>query len=201
MDKTGRVSTATRPRHAAHRASPREAWWWLPFLALLGVATLVAGSLAALGLEHHHGVTTVGDEVHYLIGAIALGRFGTLQVSSATHWAVAHQLFPHMTSNELLRHVLPTGYQVHAPGIPLLLALPVLGGVTVARVSWIVVLAIGIVVVSIIAARSLGRRTAWPMALVALIATQTCLLARSSPRCGWSSGDSRRAGSHRVGRW
>ena len=177
MDKTGRVSTATRPRHAAHRASPREAWWWLPFLALLGVATLVAGSLAALGLEHHHGVTTVGDEVHYLIGAIALGRFGTLQVSSATHWAVAHQLFPHMTSNELLRHVLPTGYQVHAPGIPLLLALPVLGGVTVARVSWIVVLAIGIVVVSIIAARSLGRRTAWPMALVALIATPATFLA------------------------
>lgn len=138
---------------------------------------LVLGGLGALGLEHHHGISTVGDEVHYLIGAVALGRFGTFQVAGATHWVVVHHWFPGTTATGLLSHVLPTGYQVHGPGIPLLLSLPALGGVTVARVTWIILLSADIVAVSIVAFRSSQGRRSWPMALVVLVATPATFLA------------------------
>jgi hypothetical protein len=118
----------------------------------------------------------VGDEVHYLIGAIALVRFGTLRVTGATHWAVAHGMFPGMTARELLGHVLPTGYQVHGPGLPILLSIPILAGVEIARVSWLVLGALGLVIVSILASHVHPSRR-WPMAAVALVATPATFLA------------------------
>ncbi|MEI8051217.1 MAG: hypothetical protein WCI12_07250 [Actinomycetes bacterium] len=104
----------------------------------------------------HLGLTIAGDEPSYLVSGLAIGKFHTLDVTSAYAFAVHHHLFTTWTTPPI-EPLWPSHGQkfpIHNLGLPLLLTVPArfanftvaelgLSVIVGALTTWIVVLATG----------------------------------------------------------
>ncbi len=118
---------------------------------LAAIAALVTASIAMLNLIRHQGVGIGGDEPSYLVEAVAIGRFHTLNLNPGFNFAlIHHSIFPwhahpgpHLAA--VIGHASKTRHGLylpgHAIGLSALLAIPMLAGTGVAVVTLIVVLA------------------------------------------------------------
>jgi hypothetical protein len=125
-------------------------------------------------------VRLTGDEPHYLVAALALGRFHTVQVAAAYRDAFAHGTFGPWGPHPLEQAVVRSGgtYPAHALGLPLLLALPVaLAGVGGAEVA--LALLVGALAAWLLAwvAELAPGGPAWRLAPVVLFLSPAFLLA------------------------
>jgi hypothetical protein len=119
-------------------------------LAFLLFATLSSAWLATLHLIRSQGLILIGDEPHYLIEALSISRFHTLNMNPAYNFAVLHHIVypwvahpgPHLAAaigQSIHRHGLYLPF--HGIGLSVLLALPMLAGTSTASVTLILVLA------------------------------------------------------------
>jgi hypothetical protein len=115
------------------------------------LAVLSAAWIAMLFLLRAQGVIIIGDEPHYLVEAISIGRFHTLNMNPDYVFAVEHHSVypwtakpgPHLAATigqAIYRHNLYLPF--HAIGLSVLLAVPMFFGATVAVVTLIIMLAL-----------------------------------------------------------
>jgi len=124
-------------------------------IAITFLVVTVLSSIFSMQLRHL-GLTIAGDEPSYLVYALAIGRFHTLDVTGAYSFAVHHHLFTTWTTPPIEPWWPSHGqkFPIHNLGLPLILAAPAsFGSLTVAELglsatvgaltTWIVVLATG----------------------------------------------------------
>jgi hypothetical protein len=155
---------------------------------LVAFFVLFFASLGTLALVRHQGVGLGGDEPYYLSAALAIGRFHTLNMDPAFHYAVAHHSI-------FAWHVPPGGnvdavasqrppvfrhgilFPDHAIGLSAILAIPMLIGTRVT----VVVLVAALCALAIGAVRlALGLaevRSPWGYAIALLFLAPVYLLA------------------------
>ena len=176
-------STRTGSLHRRRMAHRRELPW-----AFGAIAVLTAASAATLALVRHQGVGIGGDEPYYLVAAVAIGRFHTLNMNAGFDYAVAHHAIfpwhakpgPHLAAAIGQREVLVdrTIYlPTHAIGLSVLLALPMLAGTSVAVGALMLVLALLAVALTHLVGEVAGLRSPWRYALAALFLAPSYLLA------------------------
>ena len=175
-----------RPSPAHRRAArDRRGDWLAPTVTFF---VLFVASLATLALVRHQGVGIGGDEPFYLSAALAMGRFHTLNMDPAFHYAVAHHIiFPwHVPpggsvdavasqSPPVVRHGIL--FPNHAMGLSVLLALPMVLGTRAALVVLIAALCALAVVAVRLALVVAGVRSPWGYAIGLLFLAPVYLLA------------------------
>jgi hypothetical protein len=122
------------------------------FSTLTGILVILSAAwIAMLFLLRAQGVTISGDEPHYLVEAISIGRFHTLNMNPGYVFAVEHHWVypwtakpsPHLAAiigQAIFRHNLYLPF--HAIGLSVLLAVPMFLGTTAAVVTLITLLAL-----------------------------------------------------------
>jgi hypothetical protein len=155
---------------------------------VVAFAVLFVASLGTLALVRHQGVGLGGDEPYYLAAALAIGRFHSLNMVPAVQYAMAHHMiFPwHLPPGghiDALASQRPTVvrhgiiFPNHALGLPVLLAVPMLAGTSVALVvlvALVCALAVGAVRLALGVA---GVRSPWGYATALLFLAPVYLLA------------------------
>ena len=142
----------------------------------------------ALAHVHHDGAVLTGDETHYMVAALAIGRFHTLHVAEAYRYAIAHNLFMHwgvtfgqqaIDAGRIQVVVSHNGYfPFHELGVPFLLALPVaIGGAAGAEVAFAAVVAVLTATVAFLVGRVSRVRTPWRSAVVGVFLSPAFILA------------------------
>ncbi len=141
---------------------------------------------AMLKLIRHHGAIISGDESHYLVGAVSIGRFFTLDMNPGYNFAVVHHSIyawtappgPHLAAVigqvHLSHHLY---FLTHAIGLSVLLALPMLAGTGAAQLTLIAVLAalaVGLVHLTGVVS---GSRSPWRAAVAGLFLAPAVALA------------------------
>jgi hypothetical protein len=138
--------------------------------ALVAIAALAGASCAALALVRHHGVKINGDEPHYLVESESVGRYFTLNMSPGYSYIIKHHIvYPFLAKpgpnvagalgNAHLSHGL--WFPIRSVGVSVLLAVPVLGGLKVAEVAFVVMLAALAVGVIHLVGLVAGARSPW----------------------------------------
>jgi hypothetical protein len=141
---------------------------------------------AMLKLIRHHGAIISGDESHYLVGAVSIGRFFTLNMNPGYNFAVLHHIIyawtappgPHLASMIGQVHLSHGIYFLtHAIGLSVLLALPMLAGTGAAQLTLIAVLAaLAVGLVHLTGVLS-GNRSPWRVAIAGLFLAPAVALA------------------------
>lgn len=147
-----------------------------------------AGVGLCVVLIRHDGVMLSGDEPHYLVASLAIGKFHTLQVGEAYRYAMAHNLFIHWGTQfgpqavasghaqAVLSH--HSYFAFHELGIPFLLALPVaVAGVHGAEVAFVGLIGLLTAAVAYLVGRVVGTASPWRMAVIGLFLSPAYLLA------------------------
>lgn len=146
--------------------------------AACAISILTAASAATLALIRHQGIGIGGDEPFYLVEAVAIGRYHTLNMNPGFNFAVIHHAIrpwkahpgPHLATTIGQWHQASHGLYLSAHGIGLsaLLAIPMLVGTRFAEVtlaSLLAVLAVGLVY---LIGEVGGMRSPWRFVLVGL---------------------------------
>ena len=131
---------------------------------------LTGASYLALILIRHQGVEINGDEPHYLVVAESISRFFTVNMSPGYSYIINHHLIypfvakpgPNVAAalgNAHLSHGLY--FPIRSIGVSVLLALPVLGGLRMAEVVWVLMLAALAVGVIHLVSLVVGARSPW----------------------------------------
>jgi hypothetical protein len=181
--RPGRHAHSRSPSDGAH---PRSS---AGYLALVGSAFVLLSAvwLATLHLIRSQGLVLNGDEPHYLVEAVSLGRFHTVNLNPGYNYALIHHFFdnwhgkpgPHLAASlgqvTLLRHNLY--WPFHAIGLSALLALPILAGTVPAEVALILVLALLTVYLAHLTAQISGARSPWRIAIAGLFLAPAVSLA------------------------
>jgi hypothetical protein len=174
-----------RPHHAHTGPSTRPqlpAWpSYRPVLVgALAALSLTAASVGILKVIRDQGVRLTGDEPHYLVDAEAIGRFHSIDVSSAYLYAVGTHNFvqwPYPTPEQIWWSHGST-FAFHNLGLPFLLALPVnYGGRRGAELALLVLIALLTTVLSYLVGKVSGVRSPWSMAIAGLFLSPAYLLA------------------------
>jgi len=141
---------------------------------------------AMLKLIRHHGAIISGDESHYLVGAVSLGRFFTLNMNPGYNFAVVHHAIyawtarpgPHLAAVIGQVHLSHDVYFLtHAIGLSALLALPMLAGTGAAQLALIAMLAaLAVGLVHLTGVLS-GNRSPWRVAIAGLFLAPAVALA------------------------
>ena len=149
---------------------------------------MFAAVCLALAHVHHDGAVLTGDETHYLVAALAIGRFHTLHVEEAYRYAIAHNLFMHW-GVQFGQKAIDTGriqvvvshrayFPFHELGVPFLLALPVaIGGAAGAEIAFAAVVALLTAAVASLVGRVSRVRTPWRLAVVGVFLSPAFILA------------------------
>lgn len=131
-----------------------------------------------LHLIRSQGVRLDGDEPHYLVEAVSLGRYHTLNLNPGYNFALTHHIIypwkgqpgPNLAASigqvTLLRHELY--FPFHAIGLSALLALPMLSGTDLASWTLIVVLAALTVGLAHLTSQVSGASSSWRIAIAGL---------------------------------
>ncbi len=155
-------------------------------LVLCTFLILCAGWTAVLELIRRHGAVISGDESHYLVGAVSLGRFHTLDMNPGYNFAVEHHIIfpwtarpgPHLAAVIGQTHLSHGIYFLtHAVGLSVLLAVPMLVGTRAAELALIAVLGgLTVGLVHLVGELS-GIRSPWRLAIAGLFLTPALALA------------------------
>ena len=146
VGRAGRHSAA--PAH--RRSSPRQSRAVYACALLATFGALMWEWLAMLRTIRGQGVTITGDEPHYLVESVALGRFHTMNMVPAYNYVVEHHIvypFAGHPGPALARAVGQGGFfhhqflPFHAIGMSALLAGPMLIGTDTATVALIALMA------------------------------------------------------------
>ncbi|MGD0394151.1 MAG: hypothetical protein ABSC41_16100 [Acidimicrobiales bacterium] len=156
-------------------------------ILLLGTFLVLCGEwIAVLELIRGHGATIAGDEAHYLVGAVSIGRFRTLNMNPGYNFAVEHHIIfpwtaragPHLAAKIGQTHLSHGLYFLtHAIGLSVLLAIPMLAGTHVAEFALIAVLGALAVGLMHLVGRLSGIRSPWRIAVAGLFLTPAVALA------------------------
>lgn len=154
---------------------------------VLGTFLLLCGEwIAVLELIRSHGAVIAGDESHYLVGAVSIGRFGTLNTNPGYNFAVEHHIIfpwtaragPHLAAKIGQSHLSHGLYFLtHAIGLSVLLAIPMLAGTRVAEFTLIAVLAALAVSLMHLVGQLSGVRSPWRITVAGLFLTPALALA------------------------
>jgi hypothetical protein len=158
------------------------------FLVVLLLFGVLAGAwIAVLHLVRSQGVILIGDEPHYLVEAVSLFRFHTLDMNPGYAYAVSHHIIypwsahpgPHLAAQigqAIFRHGVYLPF--HAIGLSVLLGVPMLAGTSTASVTLILVLAALTVGLAHLTCEVSGTRSPWGLAIGGLfLAPAVCLAA------------------------
>jgi hypothetical protein len=147
---------------------------------------LCAEWTAMLELIRSHGAIISGDESHYLVGAVSIGRFRTLNMNPGYNFAVEHHIIfpwvarpgPHLAAAIGQAHLSHGLYFLtHATGLSALLAIPMLAGTRAAEYALIAVLAALAVGLMHLVGELSGIRSPWRIAIAGLFLTPALALA------------------------
>jgi hypothetical protein len=147
---------------------------------------LSAAWIAMLHLLRSQGIIIIGDEPHYLVEAVSIGRFHTLDMNPGYNFALTHHIIypwtgqpgPHLAASigqAIWRHHLYLPF--HAIGLSALLALPMLAGTNQAVLALIIVLAALTVGLAHLTAEVSGVRSPWRIAIAGLFLAPAFALA------------------------
>ena len=155
---------------------------------MAGAVVVSAGIGLCFVLIRHDGVMLSGDEPHYLVAALAIGKFHTLHVGEAYRYAMAHNVFIHWGTRfgpqavasghaqAVLSH--HSYFAFHELGIPFLLALPVaVGGVHGAELAFAGLIGLLTATVAYLVGRVVGTASPWRVAVIGLFLSPAYLLA------------------------
>jgi hypothetical protein len=157
---------------------------WTPIL--LAFVGLFAASTAALAWIRHERVPVTGDEPHYLVSALALGKFHSLNVAEAYRYAAGRNLFYdwhyHLGESIASFGQVVVGsrgtFAYHEIGLPLLLAPAAtfgrLGPIELTSIAILTALTVGLGCLVGAVSGSTSRRR---IAVVGLFAAPVLLLA------------------------
>ena len=145
----------------------------------LGVILVIfVGTCLTYALIRHFQVRLTGDEPHYLVSALAIGKFHSLHVDEAYRYAAAQHLFnisPVQTQIVISHH---SSFAYHELGIPILLALPIaLGGIFGAEVAFAAIVAVLTAALAILVGRASQMHSPWRLAVAGLFLSPAFLLA------------------------
>jgi hypothetical protein len=152
-------------------------------VAVVALCALAAAGYGILELARSQGVGPTGDEPHYLVAALGVGRYHTLEVGSAYKFAVAHSSFIHWPSPPVEQAVHAHGgtFAYHEPGLPILLAPGVaLAGLHGAYATLIGLAALLTVWLCHLAGRVSEVRSPWRFAVAGIFLSPAYLLASSA---------------------
>ncbi len=139
-----------------------------------------------LFLIRAQGVVLIGDEPHYLIESISIGRFHTLNMNPGYVYAVTHHSVypwtatpgPHLAAiigQAIWRHQLYLPF--HAIGLSVLLVIPMLFSTTTAVVTLIVILAVLATGLTFLVGEVSGETSPWRMLVAGLYLAPAFILA------------------------
>jgi hypothetical protein len=158
------------------------------YRVLLAVTFLIlcAEWIGVLKVLRDHDVILSGDEPHYLVGALSIGRFRTLNMNPGYNFAVEHHIIfpwtakpgPHLAASIGQTHLSHNLYFLtHAVGLSALLALPMLSGTRAAELTLVAMLAALAVGLVHLVGQLSGIRSPWRLSIAGLFLTPAIALA------------------------
>ncbi|MFZ0666003.1 MAG: hypothetical protein WAM97_09615 [Acidimicrobiales bacterium] len=178
----GEVDEAIEPRENSPRRFSRAT-------AVVGtLVVLVAASTATLVLIRHQGVGIGGDEPYYLLEAVSIGRFHTLNMIPAYQYAISHHTIYPWKVRPGIPLVVQIGqgiprpehglfFSFHAIGMSVLLAVPMLINAHVALAVLVVILALLAVGLAHLVGELAHIDSSWRLAIAGLFLAPAYLLA------------------------
>lgn len=184
IDASGTPQSAPHP-HGVSRGVPKSSAAYR-VLVVSAFVMLSAAWIAMLHLLRSQGIIIIGDEPHYPVEAVSIGRFHTLDMNRGYNFALTHHIIypwtgqpgPHLAASigqAIWRHHLYLPF--HAIGLSALLALPMLAGTNQAVLALIIVLAALTVGLAHLTAEVSGVRSPWRIAIAGLFLAPAFALA------------------------
>ncbi len=174
------------PRFAHAREKPAR--WPYVAAALVAGVVVFAGSRLCLAWIRDLHVPVSGDEPHYLVAALAIGKFHTLHIDEAYRYAIGHDMFKrwnvHFGPQAIATGSVQAVYSHHAYfsyhelGLPILLAVPTaIGGLVGAELGLAAIIAALTAALAYLVGRVSEVRSPWRLAVVGLFLSPGYLLA------------------------